>query len=61
MITFETQEEFESAVLQVIIDKLYVKVVARGYPFMTGVDVGIGHVDDRFSGGVLISSSDSVN
>jgi hypothetical protein len=39
MITFETQEDFENAVLQVIIDKLDIKVFARGYPFMTGVEV----------------------
>lgn len=60
MITFETQENFEAAVIQTIIDKLHIKVVADGYPFMTGVHVGIAHVDDRYTGGMLISGSDAV-
>jgi hypothetical protein len=60
MITFDTQEDFEAAVLQVIIDKLYIKVVASGHPFMTGVNVGLANVDDIRSGAVLISGSDAV-
>jgi hypothetical protein len=59
MITFESQKEFEAAVLQVIIDKLDIKVFARGYPFMTGVEVALANVADVY-GGVLISGSDAV-
>lgn len=60
MITFETQEDFEAAVLQVIIDKLELKVFASGGPFMTGVEVALAHVYDRNTGGVLICGSDAV-
>jgi hypothetical protein len=59
MITFETQADFEAAVLQVVIDKLDIKVFARGYPFMTGVEVALANVADVY-GGVLISGSDAV-
>jgi hypothetical protein len=59
MITFETKQDFENAVLQVIIDKLDIKVFARGYPFMTGVEVALANVADVY-GGVLISGSDAV-
>ena len=46
MITFDSQEEFEHAVLQVIIDKLGITVEAKGYPFMTGVLVGLYNTED---------------
>jgi hypothetical protein len=58
MITFETQQDFENAVLQAIVDKLDIKVFARGYPFMTGVEVALANTEDRY--GVLISGSDAV-
>ncbi len=41
MITFETQEEFEEAVVDAIMNKLRIQVECRGEPFMTGVKVAI--------------------
>lgn len=58
MITFNSQEEFEDAVVQAIIDKLDIKVFAKGFPFMTGVEVALVCPEDAH--GVLIAGSDDV-
>lgn len=40
MITFNSQEEFENAVIQVVIDRLRLDVRCGGDPFVTRVNVG---------------------
>jgi hypothetical protein len=46
MITFETQEDFENAVMAVMVEKLCMQVYTRGSPFLTNVEVKIGNSDD---------------
>jgi hypothetical protein len=57
MITFATQKDFDDAVMEVILDKLSLRVITRGYPFVTGVDVAI---TDK-QGGTLFDHSDAVS
>ena len=58
MITFETQEDFESAVMVVIVEKLKLQVYTRGSPFLTNVEVKIGNSDNF---GYFLESSDGCN
>ena len=41
MITFNTEEEFQEAVLQAIMDKIKIHIECRGDPFVTGVTVAL--------------------
>lgn len=56
MITFETQKDFEDAVVQAIMERLQLQVRCYGDPFVTQVVVNITNK----SGDVLISDSDGV-
>lgn len=57
MITFNTQEEFEDAVIQVVIDRLGIDVRCYGDPFVTRVGVAITNRE----GDHLIDDQDAVN
>lgn len=57
MITFNSQEEFENAVIQVVIDRLGLDVRCGGDPFVTRVSVAITNKD----GDRLIDDQDAVN
>jgi len=57
MITFETQKDFENAVMCVIAEKLGIKVRVRGDHFVNSVEVSLYNTDDY--NGILVESSDS--
>lgn len=56
MITFESEDDFQQAVIQVIIDKLQLGIETRGYPFVTGVKI---YIKNDY-GEVLLEEMDSV-
>ena len=56
MITFETQEDFEDAIVQAIMERLELQVRCYGDPFVARVTVNITNK----SGDVLISDSYAV-
>ena len=57
MITFDTQEDFEKAVVYAIMEKLDIEVRCGGDPFVTRVSVAITNKD----GDRLIEDTDAVN
>jgi hypothetical protein len=57
VIIFKTQEEFEAAVIDVLISFVTVDVEVFGDPFVRRVKVGLRCIDD---GTAFVSSQDSV-
>ncbi len=57
-VTFETQEDFEQAVICAIIEHLDLHVNVRGSEFVKGVSVALVNKADRY--GSLLEGSDSV-
>lgn len=59
MITFETEEEFQAAVMSVIAEKLGIRVWVGGDHFVTSVEVALINNDD--SSGVLCDHRDATS
>jgi hypothetical protein len=57
-ITVETQEDFEEAVIQVLLDNINLRVSVRGNEFVKSVKVSLCNNKDYY--GSLIDSEDSV-
>lgn len=57
MITFETEEDFQEAVMCVIAEKLGIRVWVSGDHFVTSVEVAL--VNNNDSGGTLCDHRDA--